>query len=209
MKRFNVNPTRTELKLLKRRLGIAVRGHKILKDKTEQMIHRFTALIKKDYRLREKVEAEFRDLLSQFIVAKAFMRNDEVISTFLLQKLSLPLKFEDKLIMNVPVPKIDIMPEALVSNLPYSFIGTNAQFDVISPKVVAILPKLLELATLEKTCQILALDIEKFKRRVNALEYNMIPDLKETIKYITLKIEEDERSSEVIMMKVKSFLKKD
>lgn len=205
MARLNVNPTRMQLKSLKARLGIAVRGHKLLKDKTDEMIRRYNTMVKENYQLRLSLEDSLRSLQSQFCMAKGYMSKAETLSLFNLPSTSLISNFEYNSIMSVNVPKIkcDFIQG---SNLPYSYVGTNPELDILVENTKNIVPKLMELASLEKTCQILALEIERTKRRVNALEYVMIPQLKETISYIAMKIEENDRASRIRLIKVKSMI---
>jgi len=205
MTRLNVNPTRMQLKTLKSRLQIATRGHKLLKDKTDEMIRRFSTLVKTNYVLRKEIESEIRNLLSQFCVAKSYYSEQNVLSLLLFQGASFSSLFEEKSIMNVSVPKVEMIEEES-AELPYSFVDSNAEFDILVEKTKKIMPKIVKLAELEKTCQILSNEIERTKRRVNALEFVMIPQLTETIKYIAMKIEENDRASRIRLIKVKSMI---
>ena len=205
MARLNVNPTRMQLKTLKNRLKIAVRGHKLLKDKTDEMVRRFSAMVKQNYALRVKTEGLVKDVLKDFCLAKGYMSTEQISSLFAQPTQMILPSFETQTIMNVSTPKISAsaLPN---SDLPYSYIDTNAELDILVSKIKDIVPKLVELATLEKTCQILAGEIERSKRRVNALEFVMIPQLTETIKYISMKIEENDRASRIRLIKVKSMI---
>ncbi len=205
MSRLNVNPTRMQLKTLKGRLNIAVRGHKLLKDKTDEMIRRFSSLVKQNYSLRSQVEEEVRLLLKQFCMAKAFNSTKQISSLFAFPNSTITTMFNTNSIMNVGVPSISVILNE-VKNLPYSYIDSNPELDILVQKTQNIMPKLMELASLEKTCQILASEIDRTKRRVNALEFVMIPQLTETIKYIAMKIEENDRASRIRLIKVKSMI---
>lgn len=205
MARLNVNPTRMQLKSLKNRLKIAVRGHKLLKDKTDEMVRRFSAMVKQNYALRVETEGLVREVLKDFCMAKAYMSTEEISSLFAQTTQMILPTFQTVSIMNVSTPKVTtaILPN---SDLPYSYIDTNPELDILVSKIKDIVPKLTELSTLEKTCQILAGEIERSKRRVNALEFVMIPQLTETIKYISMKIEENDRASRIRLIKVKSMI---
>ena len=207
MARLNVNPTRMQLKTLKGRLKIAVRGHKLLKDKTDEMVRRYSALVKENYMLRRQTEQEMRGLLSEFCLAKGYLSTPQVMSLFAQGSKSFLPVFEYENVMNVSTPKISV-GELNESDLPYSYIDTSAEIDVLVQNTKKIVPKLVKLASLEKTCQILSGEIERSKRRVNALEFVMIPQLEETIKYIAMKIEENDRASRIRLIKVKSMIEK-
>lgn len=205
MARLNVNPTRMQLKTLKGRLKIAVRGHKLLKDKTDEMIRRFSVLVKQNYALRVETEDEIRNLLQQFCISKAYLSSHEVLSMFAFPVSSFMAHFGEKSVMNVPTPEIELT-EISSTELPYSFVNSSAEMDILVQKIKDIMPKIIKLASIEKTCQVLAGEIERTKRRVNALEFVMIPQLNETIKYIAMKIEENDRASRIRLIKVKSMI---
>lgn len=207
MARMNVNPTRMQLKTLKNRLAVATKGHKLLKDKCDEMIRRYSVMVKQNYTLRKSVENQVKELLSSFCLAKGYISNLETLSMFLMNTNSIfDFSFDEKSIMNVSSPLIDVSKKESKFDLPYSYIGTSEEFDVLGQKCSNIVPDLILLATIEKTCQILSVEIEHTKRRVNALEFVMIPQLTETIKYISMKIEENDRASRIRLIKVKSML---
>lgn len=207
MARLNVNPTRMQLKTLKSRLAVATKGHKLLKDKCDEMVRRYSVMVKQNYSLRKDVEEKIKGLLSNFCLAKGYMSSNEVVSTFLMNSSSqFNFTFDQKYIMNVASPIIDVARQDIDFNMPYSYIGTTQELDILGEKCANIVPDLINLATIEKTCQILGREIEHTKRRVNALEFVMIPQLTETIKYITMKIEENDRASRIRLIKVKSML---
>lgn len=204
MARLNVNPTRIQLKTLKSRLSTATRGHKLLKDKLDEMIRNYSILIRQNYALRLEYENEIRNLLKDFCLAKCYMSKGETLSMLSSSTNSLNLKFDSRSIMNVLVPQIEVTGSENVS-LPYSLVGSNPLFDELIKKTSDLMPKLVQLSSIEKTCQILSSQIEYTKRQVNSLENLTIPQLEETIKYITMKIEENERSSRIRQLKVKSM----
>ncbi len=206
MARLNVNPTRMELKRLKTRLNTARRGHKLLKDKTDEMVRRFSEVIRETKKLREEVETEVYQVLSQFSVARSLMRKSEIALNFAMPTVSVELNCSVKNVMSVDVPSLSLKENRSAEKYPYSFIDVTSEADYAVKLVGEVLTKLIRLAEIEKTAEILADEIEKSKRRVNALEYVMIPDIEDTIKYITMKLEENDRSSRTRLMKVKSML---
>lgn len=206
MSRLNVNPTRMELKKLKARLKTAVRGHKLLKDKTDEMVRRFSVMIRENKRLRDEVESDVSGVLSQFSVARSLMSIQDIELAFSMPSVSVELDCSTTNVMSVSVPKLELTENKSDSIYPYSFVDVTSEADKSVELVGKVLFKLVRLAEIEKSTAMLADEIEKGKRRVNALEYVMIPDLEETIKYITMKLEENERSSRTRLMKVKSMI---
>ena len=185
--RLNVNPTRMELRNLKRRLSTAVKGHKMLKDKADEMVRRFVELAKENKRLREEIETDLAGALNAFMLARA--------------------SSEDYIIEEaVAYPSIAIEKDESGDIFPYSFAQVTAQLDSSIVTVTELADKMVKLAQVEKSCNMLSIEIEKNRRRVNALEYVMIPMIEETIKYITMKLDENERSNTVRLMKVKTML---
>lgn len=206
MARINVNPTRMELNKLKARLKTATRGHKLLKDKTDEMIRRFSVIIRENKRLREDVENEIKTALSQFSVARSLMSEPEVKLAFSMPSVSVDLSCETENIMSVTVPKLSLSENRTGEKFPYAFTEITSEADKSVELMGKTLVKLVKLAEVEKTAAMLADEIEKSKRRVNALEYIMIPDIEETIKYISMKLEENDRSSRTRLMKVKTMI---
>ena len=203
MARLNVNPTRMELKKLKARLSTAVRGHKLLKDKSDEMVRRFTVIIRECKRLREEVEAGLSDVLKQFSVARSVTPAFEAETAFSMPSVAVKLNCKTESVMGVDVPNVELIPEKRADGLPYAFSEITGEADYSVGMVSDLLPKMLALAKTEKTVRMLADEIERNKRRVNALEYVMIPQLEETIKYIKDKLDENERAAVVRLMKVK------
>ena len=202
---MKVNPTRMELRRLKTRLKTATRGHKLLKDKSDEMIRRFMEYVKLNKSLREEVEAELVQSLKGFTVAKALMDDMTLNTALSVPGVRFGVDVSTQNIMSVEVPVLKVKKEGGES-FPYSFASVTSAMDTSIATVTGLLGKLLKLAEVEKTCNMLADEIEKNRRRVNALEYVMIPQLQETIKYITMKLDENERGNLTRLMKVKSMI---
>lgn len=200
-----------ELSTLKKRLKTARRGHKLLSDKQSEIVKRFITLIYENNRLRESVEKTLIEALRQFILAKAMTSEAELETALMVpvQKVSIHTEFMN--IMSVIVPKFSIAIEAVygekgVRN--YGYATTSVELDDALMRLLNAFELLIMLAEVEKTCQLLASEIEKTRRRVNALEYVMIPQLEETVRYIAMKLDENERSSRVRLMKVKEIIER-
>ncbi len=209
MTRLAVNPTRMELRRLKARLKTAERGHKLLKDKSDEMVRRFLSYVKENKRLREETETDLAEAMKSFTLAKAVMSRTELAETLCMpaRKASVETSMEN--VMGVEVPVVQIAFDGAASGadaLPYALFSAASDLDTAIEKINELMEKLLRLAQVEKTCNMLAEEIEKNRRRVNALEYVMIPQLTETIKYIVMKLDENERGSIVRLMKVKSMM---
>lgn len=206
MARLNVNPTRMELRRLKNRLKTAVRGHKLLKDKSDETIRQFMLFIKENKRLREEVEQEISLALRAFLLASAVTSSQVIEEAVAMPGYKVELVTDEKNVMSVSVPVLEIKESAQKELYPYSFATVTSELDSSISGLSTLLVKMLRLAEVEKTCNMLADEIEKNRRRVNALEYVMIPQLKETIKYITMKLDENERANTIRLMKVKSII---
>ncbi len=209
---IRVNPTRMELNRLKRRLKMAERGHKLLKDKRDELIRQFMILIWKNKDLREYIEKELSEAFSKFLLARAVMPGEILEEALMYPTKSLSLEISKQNIMSVFAPKFNWAEEETGreeegSIYPYGFADTSAELDVSIETLSGILPKLMELAEVEKAVQLLAEEIEKTRRRVNALEYVLIPKLEETIKYITMKLDENERGALTRLMKIKDIVR--
>ncbi len=202
MARMNVNPTRMELKRLREQLSTATKGHKLLKDKSDEMIRRFSELLKENKRLRDEVEEELSSTLSEFSAARGVTPSYDVETAFSMPSAKVDIECETGSIMGVPVPQIE-MKESGSNELPYSYTEITSEADGAVKKATDLLPKMIRLAEIEKSVRLLSYEIERNKRRVNALEYVMIPQLEETIKNIRDKLEENERASRDRLMKVK------
>ena len=207
MTRLNIKPTRMELNNLKERLKTATRGHKLLKDKRDELMRRFIEAVRENNHLRQKVESALVGHMQDFVLAKTLESDLMVEEIFAVPMREINLHIEQENIMSVRVPKM----HAHIANpygddegdVVYSYVASNSQMDETIEDMSNLLPDLLRLAEIEKSCQLMADEIEKTRRRVNGLEYATIPDLIETIQYIEMKLEEAERASLVRVMKVK------
>lgn len=207
MSRLNVNPTRMELTKLKKRLAVAVRGYKLLKDKQDELIRKFIILVKYNNDLRKKVENKLSDSFNYFVISRGILGNEFLDEAMICSSNKVELDIVTKNIMsvNVPVLKFDNVFNHL-DFIRYGLFNTNSELDRSIINLRFVFSELLELAEVEKSTQLLANEIEKTRRRVNALEYKTIPDLKETIKYIRMKLDENERGALIRLMKVKDMI---
>ena len=203
---LNVNPTRMEVRRLKARLKTATRGHKLLKDKSDETIRRFMIYVKENKQLREEIEAEMSDALKYFMLASAVTTAQVMEEAVMMPGSSVKIETGENNVMGVNVPTINVVESESKELYPYSFASVSAELDGSIANLSKLLPKLIRLAEVEKTCNMLADEIEKNRRWVNALEYVMIPQLQETIKYIMMKLDENERASTIRLMKVKSMI---
>ncbi|MDY3279514.1 MAG: V-type ATP synthase subunit D [Eubacteriales bacterium] len=204
---LRVNPTRMELTRIKRRLVTAKRGHKLLKDKRDEMVRQFIVLVRQDARLRKEVEQELKGALGDFALARAVMDSQSLEEAIMYPARSAAIELGQRNVLSVHVPTITAVQEsAKNSALPYGLAETSADLDDAIATMAALLPKLIQLAEVEKACDLLADEIEKTRRRVNALEYVMIPQFEETIRVISMKLDENERASLTRLMKVKDMI---
>lgn len=207
MARLNVKPTRMELQALKSRLAVSVRGHKLLKDKQDELMRQFIELIRKNNELRAQVEGRLIAGMKNFVLAKSTLEEAFIEELVAIPPQSVTLEMQEKNIMSVYVPEMTftVNEQNQESDFKYGYLNSNSEIDASVEAISAVLPDLLALTEIEKTCQLLADEIEKTRRRVNALEYRMIPQLQETIYYIEMKLEEQERASITRIMKVKDM----
>lgn len=204
---LHVNPTRMELTRVKRRLVTAKRGHKLLKDKRDEMVRQFIGLVRENARLRREVETELQGALGNFALARAVMDSQSLEEAIIYPARSAAIALGQRNVLSVHVPTIKtVQTTAQSSDLPYGLAETSADLDDAIATMAALLPKLIQLAEIEKSCDLLADEIEKTRRRVNALEYVMIPQFEETIRYISMKLDENERASLTRLMKVKDMI---
>ena len=207
MARLNKNPTRMELKKLKARLKTAQRGHKLLKDKTDEMVRRFSVLAREIKKLRAETEGDVVRVLKQFSLARGLMPKKDIELLFSMPSVSVEPECGLGNFMNLEVPKIVLEERKDASSpLPYSYVDVTSEADYAVELAGEVLDKLVQLAEQEKILRMLAVEIERSKRRVNALEYVLIPDLEETIRYISMKLEENERAGLTRLMKVKDMI---
>ena len=205
-----VNPTRMELTKLKNRLKTAGRGHKLLKDKRDELMKRFMEVIRENQALRKSVEDSLLRAHSSFTVASALMSPEMLEQALLYPKQSVELDYTFQNIMSVNVPQYQFYTKSANPGeiYPYGFAATSGELDDAVKALSEAFEGMLKLAEIEKTVQLLAEEIEKTRRRVNALEYVKIPEMQENIKYITMKLDENERSATIRLMKVKDMLLK-
>lgn len=208
MARLNVNPTRMELTNLKKKLASARRGHKLLKDKRDELMRRFMDMVRENQQLRQEVEAAVRQANAHIAVAGSIMQNAQLETALMLPKQELELEIGEQNVMSVNIPVFNTKFKTDNSSDIYSYgtAFTSCDLDEAVRYLSEIFPKMLRLAEVEKSCQLLADEIEKTRRRVNALEHIMIPDYEDTIKYITMKLSENERSTATGLMKVKDMV---
>ena len=206
MSRQTVNPTRMELSRLSKQLTTAKRGHKLLKDKQDELMRRFIELIKQNNLLRKEVETQLHRAMKAFRLANATINEKYIEEMFILPATEVSLDVSTKNIMSVEVPVMQFDYDDVVMQAPieYGFVNSNVPLDLAMGRFTDVLPKLLSLTEIEKTCQLLADEIERTRRRVNALEYLTIPELEETIYGIKMRLEENERANVTRMIKVKN-----
>jgi V-type ATPase, D subunit len=210
MAKLNVNPTRMELSKLKVRLKTATSGHKLLKDKQDELMRQFIGLVKENRKLRLKVEGKLQDSFKDFLLARGVMSDEMLEDAITFSQQELGVDIETKNVMSVNVPKMTFnQTESDKVAYPYGYAQTSADLDDAIEGLSKVMRNLLELAEVEKACQLMADEVEKTRRRVNALEYMTIPQLKETIRFIQMKLDENERGSITRLMKVKDMMAKD
>ncbi len=203
-----VTPTRMELTRLKRKLVTATKGHRLLKDKRDELMRQFLDLVREDMELRKKVEQGIADANRNFVLAKAGMSEETLRSSLMAPKQEVILKQDKKNVMSVDIPVFDYDTRTSDENdiYSYGFAFTSSDLDGAVKSLAEVFPDMLKLAEIEKSCQLMAAEIEKTRRRVNALEHVIIPETKEGIRYITMKLDENERSTQVRLMKVKDMM---
>lgn len=206
---IRINPTRMELNRLKGRLKMALRGHKLLKDKRDELMRKFLELIRENKSLRSKVEAELSRSFANFLLASAIMSPEAMEEAIMFPKARAEIDVDEANVMSVRVPRFRILEkEGQRSDVyPYGFANTSGELDTSISALAETLPHLIRLAELEKAVYLLADEIDKTRRRVNALEHVMIPQLQETIKYISMKLDEGERSALTRLMKIKDIVR--
>lgn len=205
---MNVNPTRMELTNLKKRLITSRRGYKLLKDKRDEMMKKFLNIVRENRELREKVEKLIEDANKSFVVARAMMSDAAMEQALMYPSQEVDLDINVKNIMSVEIPEFEFSfkNNDESSMYPYGYAATSVQLDVSIEALSKVLPDMLRIAQMEKSAQLLATEIEKTRRRVNALEYVLIPNLTDTIRHITMKLEENERGNLTRLMKVKDMM---
>lgn len=207
----NVTPTRMELTKIKKKLVTAIRGHKLLKDKRDELMRQFLDLAKENMELRLKVEDGIKRANKNFVIARATMTSEEMKTALMIPKQEVMLDISEKNIMSVDIPVFDIKTRTQNPNdiYCYGFAFTSGDLDDAVYSLQNVFDDMLRLAEVEKACQLMSAEIEKTRRRVNALEHVIIPEAQQNIKYITMKLDENERSSQVRLMKVKDMMLKE
>lgn len=197
-----------ELTRLKKKLTTAVRGHKLLKDKRDELMRQFLELVRENKALREKVEAGIAAANQNFVLARSGMTDEALNVALMAPKQEVYLESETRNVMSVEIPVFHYKTRTSDANdiYSYGFAFTSSDLDDAVKSLADLLPDMLRLAEIEKSCQLMAAEIEKTRRRVNALEHVMIPETRENIRYITMKLDENERSSQVRLMKVKDMM---
>lgn len=203
-----VNPTRMELTKQKKKLATAVRGHKLLKDKRDELMRQFLELVRENRALRERVEAGILKANKDFVLARAGMDDEAVNAAFMAPKQNVQLEADSRNVMSVDVPVFRFRTRTADENdiYSYGYAFTSSDLDGAVTSLSSVLQDMLKLAEVEKSCQLMASEIEKTRRRVNALEHVMIPEAQENIKYIQMKLDENERSTQIRLMKVKDMM---
>ena len=201
----NINPTRMELQRLKGRLRTAQRGHKLLKDKRDELMKRFLDVVEEDRTLRRRVEEELMEVHRAFTIAASLMSPQGLEQSLLYPAQEIEVEMTVQNVMSVEVPRyqIHISGQRKGEIFPYGFAQTRGELDDSVEALFRIFPDLLRLAEVEKTSQLLAQEIERTRRRVNALEYVKIPEMEGSVRYITMKLDENERANTIRLMKVK------
>ncbi|MGN0726698.1 MAG: V-type ATP synthase subunit D [Anaerovoracaceae bacterium] len=208
MERLNVNPTRMMLTTLKKKLATATRGHKLMKDKRDELMKGFLELARENKELRGRVEAALAEVYESFSVASAVMSHEVLEEALMFPKQGVELSVSGKNVMSVDVPVFDFKTTAddQTDIFPYGYAGTSGELDSAIRSMAEVFPIMLELAAKEKEAAMLAAELERTRRRVNALEYVKIPQLQMTIRYIVMKLDENERGNQTRLMKVKDMI---
>ncbi len=202
---LTVNPNRMELLKLKRRLDLALRGYKLLKDKRDALIQIFIKLIEENKRVRDEFNDKMKKCMDDFLLATIYMGEDDQNSIFQFPQRNLSVKIEYKNVMSLKVPIYKIVDEGDLFT--YGMVGSNPELDNSLKKYNEIIPLMIKMAELDKSIALLTDEIEKTRRRVNALEYVMIPNLEDTIKFITMKLDEMARSNNSAIMRIKEMIR--
>lgn len=197
-----------ELTRLKKKLATAVRGHKLLKDKRDELMRQFLDLARENMALRLRVEAGIKSANKNFVIARAGMSEETLNAALIAPKQEVYLEAGKRNVMSVDVPVFEYKTRTADENdiYSYGFAFTSSDLDGAVKSLADILPDMLKLSETEKACQLMAAEIEKTRRRVNALEHVIIPETRANIKYITMKLDENERSTQIRLMKVKDMM---
>ena len=205
---LSVNPTRMELTRLKKKLAVAVRGHKLLKDKRDELMRQFLDIVRENKVLRENVEAKIEKANKSLIMAQSVMNREVLSCALMMPKQGVEVEISEKNIMSVDIPvlKAKMKTDNPHDVFSYGYAYTNGDLDDGVLTLAEVLPDMMKLAEQENAAQLLAAEIEKTRRRVNALEHVLIPDTQDTIRYIVMKLDENERSNTTRLMKIKDMM---
>lgn len=205
---LNVNPTRMELTNLKGKLSTATRGHKLLKDKRDELMREFIDLVRENKEVRREVEAGIAKANQHMAIARSVMSDESLNVALMLPMQEMSLDISEKNVMSVNIPVFDIQYKTADENdiYSYGYAFTSSDLDDAVKALSDIMPKMMRLAEIEKSCQLMAAEIEKTRRRVNALEHVLIPNYQDTIRYIRMKLDENERANTTRLMKVKDMM---
>lgn len=204
MAKLDVKPTRMELLNLKKRVKSAKRGHKLLKDKQDGLMKTFMEIIREAKTMRREMEDKLADAFKNFMFASSMMMPEILESALLYPSAKVELEVSTKNVMSVYIPFFDLKQEGDILN--YGYLQTSGELDMALGAFQEVFPLMIKLAQIEKQAERLAAELETTRRRVNALEYRMIPDLEETVKFITMKLAETERSTIVSVMRIKAMI---
>ena len=205
MASLQVKPTRMELSNLKKKRKVAVRGHKLMKDKRDEMVRRFILYVRQNQALRKQVEEKLAAAMQAFVLARASMSAEAIEEALCYPARPASIEVGTQYVLSISVPQLKLA-EDQGFDYPYGFMTTSAELDGAVQAFAEVLPMLIQLAEVEKICNRLADEIEKTRRRVNALEYVMIPQFDEAIRAITLKLDENERGNLTRLMKTKDMI---
>lgn len=207
----DIKPTRMELKKTKARLKTAVRGHKLLKDKRDELMRQFLQIVRENKTLREKVEKGLEEAMASMAQASRLMSPEILEQSLLCPKQGVKVDIQLRNVMSVNIPEYEFhtRTDAAEDIYPYGYAMTSGELDEALEQLSLVFRDMLELARAEKSMQLMAAEIERTRRRVNALEYVMIPQMEDTIRFITMKLEENERSTTTRLMKVKDQILQD
>ncbi|PIR53754.1 V-type ATP synthase subunit D [Candidatus Peregrinibacteria bacterium CG10_big_fil_rev_8_21_14_0_10_42_8] len=201
---LNVNPTRMALMDLKGRSKSAKRGHKLLKDKQDGLMQQFLSIIKEAKELRMTVEDQLGNVFQKFLLASAWMSDAKMENALSSPQAKIELEVETKNVMSVKIPIFSIKKTGNIKA--YGKASTNAMLDEAVEALDNLFEILVNLAQIEKQAEAMAIELETTRRRVNALEHKMIPDLDQTVKYIKMKLDESERAGIIATMRIKASL---
>ncbi|MBI5417061.1 V-type ATP synthase subunit D [Candidatus Poribacteria bacterium] len=204
--KLEVNPTRMEMMNLKKKLIVARHGHKLLKDKQDELMRRFLEILDEIKVLRNKVEDELKEAHQEFLMSRLLMSKEILEEALMLTQVDLQVNFSSEKVLNVDTPKLDFTLKGDIYS--YGFLHTSSELDEALNGYLKIFPQLLKLAEIEKKAELLSEEIEHTRRRVNALEYILIPELEETVKYIDMRLNEAELGNQLRLMKIKEIVRK-